>query len=141
MSSSSISSPSASPSRLLSKDIFDVCKPIKEQLEAMQMLYGEESIFNLTAPVSWKNLRKIFIEKFCQVLAALEELEKIKILYDEEHQKCSEFETSVEKLEKELKHKRDENMRLKQVCWVFVRHSLVVSHKLGSFQTIYKLLF
>uniref|UniRef100_A0AC34QEC6 JNK/Rab-associated protein-1 N-terminal domain-containing protein n=1 Tax=Panagrolaimus sp. JU765 TaxID=591449 RepID=A0AC34QEC6_9BILA len=98
MSSWSISSPSGSPSRLLSKDIIDVCEPIKEQLKAMKNLYGEESIIYLTPPV----------------VAALEELERFKILYDEEHQKCLEFEASVEKLEKNLKQKHDENQRLKE---------------------------
>jgi DNA repair exonuclease SbcCD ATPase subunit len=98
MSISGISSPSASPSRILSKDIFDVCKPIKEQLEAMQSRYGEESIFNLTAPV----------------LAALEELERYKSLYEEEHERANEFQTNAEKLERQLKQKHDEKMKLQQ---------------------------
>jgi len=98
MSNSGFSSPSASPSRILSKDIADVCIPIKDQLEAMQVRYGEESILNLVAPV----------------LTALEELERYKLLYDEEHQKCDDYQSYVEKLEKELKQKHDEKMRLQQ---------------------------
>uniref|UniRef100_A0AC35FNT1 RH1 domain-containing protein n=1 Tax=Panagrolaimus sp. PS1159 TaxID=55785 RepID=A0AC35FNT1_9BILA len=98
MSTSGISSPSASPSRILSKDIFDVCKPIKEQLEVMQVKYGEESIFNLTAPI----------------LAALEELERYKSLYEEEQERANEYQISAERLERQLKQKHDEKMKLQQ---------------------------
>lgn len=53
------------------------------------------------------------------MLAALEELERYKLLYDEEHQKCEEYRNSVEKLEKELRQKHDEKMRLQQVGLIY----------------------
>ena len=117
MSTSGISSPSASPSRILSKDIFDVCKPIKEQLEAMQVTYGEESIFNLTAPVGSLFLFKKII-KLIKVLAALEELERYKSLYEEEHERASELQINAEKLERQLKQKHDEKLKLQQVWFL-----------------------
>ena len=54
------------------------------------------------------------------MLTALEELERYKLLYDEEHQKCDDYQSYVEKLEKELKQKHDEKMRLQQVGLIFL---------------------
>uniref|UniRef100_A0A7E4VZ15 Jnk-SapK_ap_N domain-containing protein n=1 Tax=Panagrellus redivivus TaxID=6233 RepID=A0A7E4VZ15_PANRE len=98
MSSSGIGSPCTSPSRSPLKDIFDVCRPIKEQLEIMQANYGEDSIFNLTVPV----------------LAALEELERYKLLYDEERHRASEDHATIDRLERELRQRHDEKKRLQE---------------------------